>query len=191
MTRTRKHVLGIVGSPRKGGNTDILVDTILEGAKARGAKVEKIRLADLRISPCKACYGCAKTGLCVQKDDMAKLFVKMRKSGVWVIGTPVYWWGPSAQLKVFVDRWFAKVRRQSDLAIFKGKKVILAIPMGDTSRRTARHVIGMFKDALAYVGGILFGTVLAPGAYEKGEVRSDAKVLKHARKLGEESVKIT
>lgn len=189
MARIRKRILGLVGSPRKGGNTDILVDTVLEGAEEAGGKAEKIMLADLKIGPCRACYECRKTGKCIQKDDMETIFAKMRRSHIWVIGTPVYWWGPSAQTKIFVDRWFAKIFRKSDLSIFKGKRVILAIPMGENNPRTARHIVGMFKDALNYIDGVLFGWILAPGAYEKGEVAAHKRVLKRAAKLGEAAVK--
>ena len=96
-------MLGIVGSPRQGGNTDILVDEILSGAREAGAQVEKIMLGELAIAPCQACYACRKGGGCVQRDDMEDLLAKMKSSSVWVLGTPVYWWGPSAQLKAFVE----------------------------------------------------------------------------------------
>ena len=70
-------VLGIVGSPRIGGNTDILVDEILSGAREAGASTEKIILNNLNIKPCQACNNCYKTGQCSQKDDMADLLDKM------------------------------------------------------------------------------------------------------------------
>ncbi len=190
MTRWKRQVMGIVGSPRKGGNTDILVDTVLQGAREAGAEVEKIMLADLKIAPCLACYRCRKSGRCIQRDDMARLLEKMKKSQVWVIGTPIYWWGPSAQTKAFMDRWFAKIWRKTDLRIFEGKRIILALPMGESNPKTARHVIGMFKDALAYVSAELYGSVLAAGAYEKGNVRSMPKVLRRARRLGRGAVKL-
>ncbi len=176
-------VLGIVGSPRRGGNTEILVDEILAGAQEAGAKTEKIILSELKIEPCAACYSCRNTGNCAKDDDMIPLYAKMEECDVWVIGTPVYWWGPSAQTKAFVDRWFAKGGKNRK-KFFGKKKVILAIPLGDTDRRTARHIVGMFKDALDYVGSKLFGSVIAAGAYEAGEVRKLENVIRKARGLG-------
>jgi multimeric flavodoxin WrbA len=183
-----KQVLGIVGSPRRGGNTEILVDEILQGAEEAGAQIEKAVLSELDIGPCRACYACRKTGECIQKDDMRDLLEKMAAAAVWVIGTPVYWWGPSAQLKAFVDRWFSQAGDDEHLEIFKRKRVILAVPMGDTDPQTGRHVVGMFEDALDYVGASLFASVLAPGAYDKGDVRDNAAALKEARSTGAKAV---
>ncbi|MGD9140739.1 MAG: flavodoxin family protein [bacterium] len=184
-TRDRKKVLGIVGSPRRGGNTDIMVDYALRGAGEAGAAVEKVLLNDLTIAPCEACYACDATGSCVQQDDMAALFERMDACGVWVLGTPVYWWGPSAQMKVFMDRWFAKASNRDYRDILSGRRVVLVIPLGDADPRTARHVVGMFEDALAYVKSDVFEVVLAPGAYDMGDVNSMPEVLEKARAAGE------
>lgn len=184
-----KHVIGFVGSPRRQGNTDILVDEILEGAKEAGATIEKVMLGDLTIGPCKACYSCRPGGKCVQEDDMTRLYSKMQTSDVWVIGTPVYWWGPSAQMKAFVDRWFAKAGTKEDQEkTFSKRRIVLAVPMGDTDAKTGRHVVGMFTDAIRYVGAELFSSVIAPGAYEAGDVKSNAGILKKARKTGMDAV---
>lgn len=185
----RTRVLGIVGSPREGGNTDILVDEILEGAREAGADTEKVMLGDLAIAPCQACYACRETGECVQADDMPDLFEKMKACEVWVLGTPVYWWGPSAQLKAFVDRWFSKASDSEVKTTFEGRRVILAVPMGDTDPATGRHVVGMFTDALEYVKATLVASILAPGAYEPGDVRANSKVMEEARRAGAEAVR--
>jgi multimeric flavodoxin WrbA len=181
-------VLGIVGSPRQGGNTDILVDEILRGAEEAGAATEKIMLAELTVAPCQACYACRTTGECAIRDDMTDLVDKMKASRVWVIGTPVYWWGPSAQMKAFVDRWFAMASGEERVATFEGRRVILAVPMGDTDAATGRHVVGMFTDALAFVKANLFASLLAPGAYEPGDVNKNQEILKRARQAGRDAV---
>jgi multimeric flavodoxin WrbA len=184
-----KHVIGFVGSPRKGGNTDILVDEILKGARAAGATVEKVMLEGLSINPCKACYRCRPGGQCVQKDDMSGLYEKMQAADVWVLGTPVYWWGPSAQLKAFVDRWFAKAgSKEEQERTLANRRIVLAVPMGDTNPATGRHVVGMFTDATNHMGAELFEAVLAPGAYDAGEVRSNQEVMEQAYRAGKEAV---
>ncbi len=182
-------VLGVVGSPRRGGNTDILVDHILKGARDAGARVEKVMLSELQIAPCRACYACETTGRCAQADDMEDLFEKLNDSGVWVLGTPVYWWGPTAQMKAFVDRWFAGVRSRDARDILSGHSVVLAVPMGDTDPATARHVVGMFEDALRFVRSEVVDSVLAPGAYDAGDVRKMPEVLERARRAGEQAVR--
>lgn len=184
-----RKVLGIVGSPRHGGNTDILVDAVLEGAKGAGATVDKVILSDLDIAPCDACDACTDSGECVTLDSMEELFPVMFASQVWVLGTPVYWWGPSAQFKTFLDRWYSQVQRSEDKARFKGKKIILVCPMGDDDPKTARNVVGMMEDVCHYLKAELVATVLAPGAGSVGDVKKMPAVLEAARRAGKEAVK--
>jgi multimeric flavodoxin WrbA len=181
----RVKALGIVGSPRRGGNTDALVDEVLHGAAKAGASTSKKRLAGLAIGGCRGCGACIPKGSCVQKDDMATLLGPMEKSGVWVLGTPVYWWGPTSQFKAFVDRWFGAVRKFS----FKGKRIVLVVPLGDTDPATARHTVGMLSDALDYVGAVVVDTVLGLGLGDKGDARKNAGILKKARQAGAKAVR--
>lgn len=177
-------VLGIVGSPRRNGNTEMLVDEVLRGAEQAGAAVEKVILSELDIAPCEACDACVDTGECFTVDAMEDLFPRMQQSEVWVLGTPVYWWGPSAQFKTFVDRWYAKVQREEDKKLFKGRRVILVVPMGDADAKTARHVVGMMTNTLEYVEAELFATMLAPGVNDAGDVRKLPEVLAAAHQAG-------
>jgi len=181
-------VLGIVGSPRRVGNTAILVETVLDAARSCGAAVEEVFLSDLDIAPCDACDACVDTGECVHGDAMEELFPRMFASDVWVLGTPIYWWGPSAQFKTFLDRWYSQVQRAEDKARFLGRKLILVAAMGDDTPETARHVVGMMEDVARYLKAELFATVLAPGASDVGEVRQMETVLAAARRAGQEAV---
>ena len=178
------YVLGIVGSPRRQGNTELLVDEVLLGAQESGAQVEKVLLSKLKITPCTACDACQETGECVFRDDMAGLLEKMGRSAVWVLGTPVYWWGPSAQFKAFLDRWYSKIFLPADREVFVGKRVILAIPLGDTDAGVARHTVGMLTDALTYARAELVATVVAAGVNDRGDVRNHPDVLAAARQAG-------
>jgi multimeric flavodoxin WrbA len=182
----RKRVLGIVGSPRHRGNTETLVDEVLRGAQETGALVKKVMLNELDIGPCRACDVCLKTGECVQQDDMAALLEQMERSQVWVLGTPIYWWGPTAQLKAFIDRWRPAGAGRS--VTFKGRRVILAIPLEDTDESTARHTLGMLTDMLDYLKMELFTAVVAPGVLHRGEVREHPDVMEQARRAGRGSI---
>jgi multimeric flavodoxin WrbA len=181
---THKKILGIVGSPRRGGNTETLVDEVLAGAAEAGALTEKVVLSKLNIGPCRACDACAKAGKCVQKDDMHALLEQMSQSDVWVFGTPVYYWGPTAQFKTFVDRWYGA----GQVVEFKGRRVVLAIPLGSSDAYDARHANGMLEDALAWQKSELFATVLAPGVMERGAVRDHPDLLAAARQAGRDAV---
>lgn len=88
-----KKVLVLSSSPRKGGNSDILCDEFILGAKESGNDVEKIFLKDKKINYCVACEYCTKNnGICIQKDDMAEILDKMVKADVIVMATPVYFY---------------------------------------------------------------------------------------------------
>jgi multimeric flavodoxin WrbA len=178
-----KHVIGISGSPRRGGNTEVLVDEILAGAEEAGSSTSKVILDELDIRPCKGCFACEKTSRCVQKDDLHDLVEQLKGSDVWVLGTPIYWWGPSAQFKAFIDRWVSIGR-----ATFRGKRVVLAIPMGGGSESYARHTVGMLRDVLDYLNLDHVATILAPGYGGRGAVKAATGILESARQAGKKSV---
>jgi multimeric flavodoxin WrbA len=177
-----RQISGIIGSPRRGGNTEVLVDEVLAGAVEAGALAEKVILNELDIVPCQACNGCQESGECVQQDDMLALLEQMQRSQVWVLGTPVYWWGPTAQFKAFLDRWYGARR-----VTFRGRRVVLTVPLGGGASY-ARHTVGMLTDALDYLGTELVATVLAPGASGRGMVRGQADVMAEARRAGREAI---
>ena len=177
-------MLGIVGSPRRGGNTEILVDEVLRGAEGAGATVEKVALTDLDISPCRACEACLETGKCVQQDDMTMVLEKMRNSQVWVLGTPVYWCGPSAQFKAFLDRWFGK----GEVVGFKGKRAVVTIPLGASDEGVARPLVEMFEGALSHAEIEIVATVLAPDVWDRGKVREHPEILSVAYQAGAKAV---
>jgi hypothetical protein len=98
------YVVGFVASPRKGMNTDTLVERVLEGAKSVGADTEKIYLNDLEIKPCQACAKYPAPEFCWYEDGMAKIYNAIERADVLVIGTPAYYDSISAQLKLVIDR---------------------------------------------------------------------------------------
>lgn len=176
------YVLGVVGSPRKGGNTDVLIDEALRGAASAGATVEKVMLIDYDVNPCRACDGCRKTGICQQHDDMPALLDKLFAADAWILGTPVYWWGPSAQLKAFIDRWYAP-NHSPELRAKLRKRVALVSPFGDDDPGTARHIVGMLSDALDYLKAD-FAAQLLVTANAKGEVARNERAMRDAFALG-------
>ena len=186
MTEGKKRVLGIVGSPRRGGNTEILVDEALRGAEEAGALVEKVILRKLNIGPCLGCDVCRKTGECAQQDDMQPLLEKMEQSQVWVLGTPIYWWGPTAWFKAFLDRWYGVNYAE----MFSGRRIILTIPLEETQEHYARHTVGMFKNILHYLKMELFATIVALGVLDRGDVRKYPDYLEAAHHAGRKAIEI-
>ena len=178
-----RHIVGFSGSPRVGGNSDLLLDEWLAGAEAAGAKVEKIYLDQLHIAPCIACDACRQDGadVCIHMDDMQDLYTKLLATDTWVLATPIYWWGPSAQLKLMVDRWYGLMKNHR--ASLAGKRGALVIAMGDDEARTAQPTIDMFSMAFDYLKMQMLEPLVVT-AHEKGEVAQDREALKKAYALG-------
>lgn len=97
-------VLALSGSPRKGGNTDQYLQIVLDGCAAAGAEIELIRVFDLSVKGCRACYGCVEKRACVWEDDFQAVFEKMKEADVLLLGSPVYHGSVSAELKAVLDR---------------------------------------------------------------------------------------
>lgn len=97
-------VLGIFGSPRRGGNTETLLDEALKGAEKEGAEVERLHITDFTITPCKECHGCDQSGECVILDDMQKIYPKLLEAGIIILASPIFFYGITAWAKALVDR---------------------------------------------------------------------------------------
>ena len=115
-------ILGIQGSPRRKGNTDLLLDEVLSIASAGGARVEKIVVRDLKISPCLEIYHCEKNGNCAIDDDMNRVYPLLLEARVVILATPVFFYGPSALIKTLIDRCQALWARKYLLGMSPGQK---------------------------------------------------------------------
>ena len=97
-------VFGIFGSPRRGGNTELLLEEALKGAEKEGAKVECLYLSDFTITPCKECHGCDDTGNCIILDEMEKVYPKLLEADVVILSSPIFFYGVTAWAKALIDR---------------------------------------------------------------------------------------
>ena len=97
-------ILAVSCSPRKNGNTIAMLEKALDGAREDGAEVELFSVAGKNIQPCDGCWGCTKTGRCHIKDDMQELYEKLVAADGIIFGTPIYFWGMTAQAKAVIDR---------------------------------------------------------------------------------------
>jgi len=177
------HILAIQGSPRLRGNTSILLDAVLDGAREQGASVERVDLARLDIKECDGCLACWKGKECPKQDDMNALYSRIIEADAIVFGTPVYWYGPTALLKAFVDR-FVYFNCPESRAKVRGLSAAIVIPFEETDPETVAPVVTFFEKSLAYLGWDLVGQVIAPGVGKLGEVRERPEYLQQARDLG-------
>jgi multimeric flavodoxin WrbA len=176
-------VLGIAGSPRRGGNSETILDEVLRGATESGATTTKVVLAEKDIKPCKACDACARSRICIQKDDMAAIVEKMEESKVWVLATPVYWWGPTAQMKAWIDRWYSLPRD-----IFKGRRIILAVSSGGGPEYSGL-MVKTFGEIFTYLDVEQYAVLQAQGSKSKTSARGEVSLMKEAYAVGFEAVK--
>ncbi len=175
-------VIAFVGSPRSKGNTDLLIDEILRGAASVGAETDKVILNKLEISPCQACDACHTLKKCRQGDDMTALYPKLFAADVWVLGTPIYYWGPSAQLKAFVDRWYA-IDQEGLREGLKGKRCQLVCAFGDSNPATASPTVQMMRNSVEWLE-MHFEEPLLVSAGDRGEVARNANALARAYQIG-------
>ena len=177
-------ILGVQGSPRKHGNTQILVEKVLDGARDAGATTLMIQLGDMTIAECDGCHACWKGKECPKDDDMNAVYATIAESDAVVFGTPVYWFGPTALMKAFIDR-FVYFNCPENRAKIQGKHAALVAPFEDDDLETARPLVEMFSMGLEYVEMTLLEPLLAPGVGEKGEVLKHPEQLQAAYALGQ------
>jgi len=178
-----KKILGVVGSPRRNGNTHILVSRILEGAKEAGAAAEILLLNGLSIAECDGCHVCWEGKGCSKSDDMSDIYQKIIEGDVIVFGTPVYWYGPTALMKGFMDR-FVYFNCPANRGRIIGKWGVIAVPFEEENPETAALVVAFFERSLAYLGMELVGKIIVPGVGRKGEILEKAESLEEGYKLG-------
>jgi multimeric flavodoxin WrbA len=172
-------ILGLVGSPRKASNTDILVSAILDGAGENRHSTEKVYLYDFDIGSCVDCKSCKRGSYrCGLRDDMQTLYPKLEEADIIIFGTPLYWYGPTAKMKLLIDRLRPFIASKK----LKGKKAILVVPSEEGSE-ACNFIVGMFSLSFKYVGMDLIGKLL-PKASEKAEVRGQPGTLNDAYVLG-------
>jgi multimeric flavodoxin WrbA len=180
-------ILGIWGSPRKGGNSDLLLNTFLEGAREAGADVERIALRELKISPCLEIYHCFKDGTCPIKDDMLPLYDKLLAADVVALASPIFFYSLSAQTKAMIDRtqalWARRYHLKQDFPGPERQGVLLCpgATHGKLLFVSARLVAKYFFDAINVTYA---AEILVRGVDEKGVILERPEVLERAKDLG-------
>ncbi|MDR7866682.1 MAG: flavodoxin family protein [Sporomusaceae bacterium] len=178
-----KRILGIVGSPRRGGNTDLLVARVLDGARSAGASAETVYLGSLTVKECDGCHACWQGYECSKRDDMNELYRAINAADAFVLGTPVYWYGPTALMKGVVDR-FVYYNCDRNRGGVSGKRAVVVVPYEEDDPATAAPVVDFFARSLRYLEMELAGTVVVGGMARKGQVMEREDALQAATELG-------
>lgn len=169
-------VLGIVGSPRSGGNAETLLEEALASAKEAGAEVEMLRLRDRDLSFCDGCDTCRETRHCHIKDDMPEVHAKMLEADGIILSAPVYFWALSAQMKLLIDRSYP-FEAGHQLRGKVGAGIVVA------RRAGAGNAMLEFMEFFNTHRMIYAGGALAYGD-KRGDVRNDDRGMGEAKALG-------
>ena len=174
-----KKVLVLSGSPRKGGNSDILCDQFMLGAEEAGNQAEKIFLRDKEINYCVACDTCKRNGdICNQDDDMAEVLDKMIAADVIVMATPVYFYTMNAQMKTLIERTYSRYME------IRNKDFYFILTAAVTRKQALERTIKGFRGFTSVLSGpnekgIIYGT----GAWNIGDIK-DSNAMNEAYEMG-------
>ncbi|MDR1726893.1 MAG: flavodoxin family protein [Acidobacteriota bacterium] len=181
-------ILGVSGSPRKGGNTETLLRETLQMAERMGCTTRTFPLSEKAVAPCKACGGCFQSGACVIQDDMQELYALSSRADAIVWASPVYFGDVTAQLKCVMDRTFAQLQRRS----LKNKVAGVLVVTRRVGAVQAKSLVNSFC--------IVHGMVVAGGAIGYGRDPGDVltgvgggmnmTAMEEARLLGEAVVNL-
>ena len=185
-------VLGIMGSPRMKGNTDLLLDQALNGTREQGAEGEKILVDKLDIAPCREYYGCERDGNCVIRDDMDAIYPKLLGADVVIVASPMFFYGLSSQIKALIDR---------SQALWARRYTLKQEPP-DGGRKGAFIGVGATRGKELFAGSILTvkyffeaigveyaDELLVRGVDKRGEIKQHPSALADAFELGKRLVR--
>jgi NAD(P)H-dependent FMN reductase len=176
-----KNIVILSGSPRRGGNTDLLAEAFIKGAEHAGKTRTLFRAADMKIGGCIGCCYChAHDAACVQKDDMALVIEAMKSAYGIVYASPIYYAGFTSQLKAALDRTFALLK-----SVRPWTKSALLLTCGNPGASMAEPTIALYKKILGFDGSKDCGVVVATGLHEPGEIKGRPE-LAQAEELGGE-----
>jgi multimeric flavodoxin WrbA len=179
-------IMAIVGSPRPKGNTDLLIDQALEEAASRGAETEKIILSQYRVGPCLGHQNCSSFQRCQQDDDIPEILDRFRYAEGMILGSPVYYYGITAQMKAFIDRNYFLFRHGIPLSARCAGLVVVAGGGGiDQTVRALRRYVKLSTEIPDERILIVTGYASRPG-----DVNSKPSLLEEARKMGAQMVEI-
>lgn len=182
-------VLGISTSPRREGNSEMLLRQTLAGAQEAGAIVEHLRLCDYRIEGCRECYDCLGQGQCSIQDDYQPILDRMLEADRLVLATPVFFMTVSAQAKLLIDRGQCLWVRHTVLhkPLFEPKRdrrgLILAVG-GSRSQKQFECVREPIRSCFRYLEIDYLGSLCINQVDEKGAILKRPDALEAASRLG-------
>lgn len=166
------NILVVTGSPRKGGNTEIMADVFAKAAKNAGHQVTLRKLSELTVKPCQACQYCfTHDGVCVQKDDMNSILKDLELTDLLVLASPIYWFDVSAQIKCFIDRMYAFAKKGFHIDS-------IAMLLNSGSDKVYDAAEAQLNDISSYLKWENKGIIKISGMVEKGSMHNTTELQK-------------
>lgn len=178
-----KKILVMTGSPRKGGNSDMLADAFIKGAGSAGHETTKFECAHKNMKPCVACDACySKSGACVFNDDFNELAPLLEQSDMVVFATPLYWFTFSAQLKAGVDKMYALLTGGRESTVRES----MLLACGESEDRSDfEGLIKSYQSIARYLNWEDKGILTVPAVSKKGDILK-TDFLEEAERMGRE-----
>jgi multimeric flavodoxin WrbA len=185
-------VLGVGGSPRVNGNTDLILAAIISGAQEAGAETETVHLRDYCITPCIGCEQCRKDLTCTRfKDGMHLLYPKVEAADVLVLGSPTYNYNVPAEMKAFIDRLYPyyvfsddRPRRYSSRLADRARRAAVFAVCEQIDPKEKGFALEAMSRPLAALGYEVMEEFPIHGFFDRGSVRQDESVMRRAYEMG-------
>lgn len=181
-------VLGLIGSPRAGSNSGILVEEALKGAADAGAETKIFNLSKMAIAPCNACMYCkGNEGECATNDDMQDIYKEIKEADAFILGSPVYMWQMSAQAKLFTDRLYAFYMTGFEEKYGK-KDMALVFSQGNPENMFSEY-FDYTRTMFNFLGHNVVDVLSSQGNMAPGDVKDKKEDMEKARTIGEKLAK--
>ena len=179
-----ENILIINGAARKNGNTDMIIQKIIESSLNKDAKINLVILRNKKISDCIGCHLCHKKDQCSINDDMIEIFNSINKSDMIIFASPIYWWGVTGIMKIFIDRLYF-YHSSNNKSLISGKKAVVVAPMNMKQDNYKTQLFINFYDILFdNLELVKCNTFLFDNVNEKGEILNNPDYIKQAHIFG-------
>lgn len=179
------NIVGFVGSPRRDGNTDTLVQQVLDGASEKGANVRKFYINEMEFIGCQGCGHCKSHDKCKIDDDMQKMLDAIVESDGIVFGSPIYFGQFTGQARMFIDRLYSLINPDFSPRINSGKKVVLVGSQGYPDKTQYRPVFEEFSGIINQLFGMEVKNIIIGAGYtELGDVANNVELMNDAMATG-------
>jgi len=177
--------VGICGSPRRGGNSEILLDEFLKCLEEKGAETKKFILNEMKFVPCQECENIRKDGRCKIQDDMQKIYCEVESADIIVVSSPIFFGSLSAQTKMMIDRfqcqWLGiKIFKTYTPKKKKGYFICVEASDRDDFVENAKSII---KNFFVTIGATYSGEVICKGVDKKGKIREKKECIEKISRI--------